>query len=110
MSGPLVHVFRIAVLPERPNGSPGRWTAVAQPAVESPLPGDLVICPRSAPRAASCYAVAVWPDLEQVGTEYQSYGYALLRARQQARVKAVSVWRNHSCDAQKAALENVTTE
>jgi len=110
MSGQLVHVFRIAVLPARPNGTGGRWTAIAQPTIESPLPGDLVICPRTAPRAESCYAVAVWPDLEQVGTEYQSYGYALLRAREQARVKAVAVWRNHSLDFHKTALENVTTE
>ena len=77
--------------------------------IESPLPGDLVICPQSAPRAGSCYAVAVWPDLDQVGTAYQSYGYALLQARAQARVKAVAVWRNHSLDSQKTALENVST-
>jgi hypothetical protein len=78
--------------------------------IESPLPGDLVICPRPAPRATSCYALAVWPDLEQVGTVYQSYGYALLQAREQARAKSVSVWRNHSLDSQKTALENVTAE
>jgi hypothetical protein len=78
--------------------------------IESPLPGDLVICPRPAPRAASCYALAVWPDLEQVGTIYQSYGYALLQAREQARVKSVAVWRNHSLDSEKTALENVTIE
>ena len=78
--------------------------------VESPLPGDLVICPRSAARAASCYAVAIWPDLEEVGMVYQSYGYALLQARDQARIKGVAVWRNHSGDSHKTALENVTIE
>jgi hypothetical protein len=77
---------------------------------ESPLPGDLVICPRPAPRAASCYGVAVWPDLETVGTLYQTYGYALQQARAQARVEAVAVWRDHAPDSQKPSLENVTIE
>ena len=110
MSGQLVHVFRISALHEQPTGNSRRWSAIPQPMIESPLPGDLVICPQSVPRAESCFAVAVWPDLDHVGTAYQSYAYALLQARAQARVKAVAVWRNHTLDSQKTALENVSTE
>jgi len=110
MPGQLVHGFRISALHERPHSKARRWAAITHPMVESPLPGDFVICSRPAPRAESCYAVAVWPDLERAGRVYQSYGYALLQTRAQARVKAVAVWRNHSLDLQKTALENVTTE
>ena len=110
MSGQLVRVFRIPPLHQQPESKSRLWSALPQPLIESPLPGDLVICPRSAARAESSYAVAVWPHLEQVGSVYQSYGYALVQAREQARVKAVAVWRNHSLDSQKTALENVTTD
>ena len=87
MSGQLVHVFRISSLHEQPKSKSRRWSAIPQPMIESPLPGDLVICPQVAPRAESCYAVAVWPDLDQVGTAYQSYAYALLQARHKRALK-----------------------
>ena len=76
----------------------------------SPLPGDLVICPQPAPHVAWCYALAVWPHLERTGRAFPTYEDALLRARQHARAHTLAVWRNHSPDAQKPALENVTSD
>jgi hypothetical protein len=77
---------------------------------ESPLPGDLVICLRPAPRAAWCYALAVWPHLGRPGRAFPTYEEALLRARQHARAQRVTVWRNTSYDSHKPALESVPTE
>jgi hypothetical protein len=87
------------------NGEPRASQCVSS----SPLPGDLVICPHPAARVAWCYAVAVWPHLERTGRAFPTYEEALLRARQHAGAKTVAVWRNHSLDSQKLALENVTT-
>ena len=76
----------------------------------SPLPGDLVISPHPAPLVAWCYALAVWPHFDRTGKAFPTYEEALLRARQYARANTVAVWRNHSFDVKKPALENVTTE
>ena len=97
-----VHVRGHAASPGRPK--PG------YPMHESPLPGDLVICPQPAPRGARRYAVVVWPDLDAVAQIYETYEYALQQARNDAGVRAVAVWRNHSFDLQKPALENVTSD
>jgi hypothetical protein len=74
----------------------------------APLPGDLVICTRPASQVMWCYAVAVWPHLERTGPAYATYEDALVRARAHARVKAVSVWRNHSLDPQQPVFEHVS--
>jgi hypothetical protein len=76
----------------------------------APLPGDLVICTQPAQQLTWCYAVAVWPYLQRTSTAYRTYEDALLRAREHARAKAVTVWRNRSLDPQKPVFEHVSAD
>jgi hypothetical protein len=75
----------------------------------APLPGDLVICTKSAAEAW-CYAVAVWPYLEPTSMAYPTYEDALRRAREHARAKALAIWRNNSLDPHKPLLEKVSAD
>jgi hypothetical protein len=74
-----------------------------------PLPGDLVICTKPA-RETRCYTVAIWPHLQHTSMTYQTYEHALFRAREHARAKAVTVWRNCSLDPQHPVLEHVSAD
>lgn len=79
---------------------------------DMPLPGDFVIrarSDRSGPLATSVWVITEWPDAERViGGPYQSFSYALTRARLQSRDPSVRIWRDHAPSNQSEQLEDVT--
>lgn len=77
----------------------------------SPLPGDLVIrqaLDRSLVRPIVVFVITLWPTADVMAGPYQSYGYALEKARQIALQRQLYVWRDYSSDPEKPQLENVS--
>ena len=81
---------------------------------DKPLPGDLVIRPRhdrTGPLALTVYVITAWPDAERViGGPYQSFSYALTRARLTLRDPSEHIWRDHAVAHEAEQLEDVTND
>lgn len=80
-------------------------------ALDTPLPGDLVIRPQrddAGMRRGIIFMVATWPHLETIAGPYQSYGYARLQTRAIEAKRGVQVWREHSMDPERSQLEKVS--
>ena len=79
---------------------------------DQPLPGDLVIRSRRASRSAvrreDVYVVTRWPNAEAiVAGPYQSFSYALTRARRMAGDPSLRIWRDHAKPGQPEELAQV---
>jgi hypothetical protein len=79
--------------------------------LNTPVPGDIVIRPdhdMTGLRRNVVFVATIWPNAEVLGGPYQSYGYALRQAREFAGKRRVQLWREHSFDAERSQLENVS--
>jgi hypothetical protein len=83
-------------------------------AIDKPLPGDLVIRgrhDRTGPLVVTVYVITEWPDAERViGGPYQSFSYALTRARLRSRDPSEHIWRDHAAANEAEQLEDVTSD
>ena len=64
-------------------------------ATDKPLPGDLVIRPeidQSGVRSQTVFTVSHWPSTDVYAGPYQSYGYAVRKAREYALKDRARVW------------------
>jgi hypothetical protein len=79
---------------------------------DKPLPGDLVIRARqdrTGPLVLRVYVITSWPDAERViAGPYQSFSYALTRARLRSRDPSEHIWRDHAAANEAEQLEDVT--
>jgi hypothetical protein len=81
---------------------------------DKPLPGDLVIRARhdrTGPLAVTVFVITSWPDAERVlAGPYQSFSYALTRARLRLNDPSEHIWRDHALAHETEQLEDVTQD
>jgi hypothetical protein len=79
---------------------------------DKPLPGDLVIRPRADRTgllSTTVFVITVWPDAERVvAGPYQTFSYAVSRARLRLTDPSEHIWRDHASANEAEQLEDVT--